>query len=1234
MKSPFFGRFICTLLIALTGTVAVSCGSSGAGTPVAGGDDASVGGSGGDGSLLFQDSGSLCVPGTCKSLGYTCGGNGDGCGGTLACGTCTAPEYCGGGGYSQCGGSIYQGADGGQACTPKTCTDLGYTCGPSADGCGLLVQCGTCTAPDFCGGGGFDKCGGGDGGTNPDGGPRCTPKTCANLGYNCGAAGDGCGGTLDCGTCTAPQFCGGGGFNLCGGHGAPDGGPVSPCVPATCQSLVYNCGAAGDGCGGLLDCGTCSAPQFCGGGGFDKCGGNKPADGGVSSCTPRTCANLGYNCGPAADGCGGLLQCGTCVAPQFCGGRGFDLCGGNSGFGPDGGPISTCTPKTCPQLGFNCGPAGDGCGGTLQCGTCTAPQSCGGGGAPSVCGGNTGIAPDGAVICTPATCASLGFNCGSAGDGCGGTLQCGSTCATSGDICGGGGQPNVCGQTIPCTGLCQNQVSCDGGALTTITGKILAGVSAWLNPAQAPDPVPNVLVYVRNAPLQGFSTGAACRQCSSDVSGSPLVSTHTNFDGTFTLPNVPAGVGFPLVIQLGRWRREFPISAVTACTTADVGSLHMPRNQGEGNIPFSAISTGNVDPLECVLLKMGIDQTEFTPDSGTGRIHVYGGGTLSGGGSRHGPGATAGAGTRQEAALLDTGGTYMNYDQIMLPCWGSPTAKTAGERADLITYADGGGHFFATHYSYSWLVGNGEFDTVASWNPDYNNPGNVSWTLDVNKAVPPSPPAPTAGTFASWLNLIGALSNSGPTLPANPQVSISNPRHDADGVANGSIDWIDGTDPDHNNSLVEHFTFDTPVGGSPTCGHAIFSDFHVAGIANGPDTNGQVFPAECTKSFTPQEKILEFMIWDLASCVVPSGPTCTPRTCQQMSSHCGPTGDGCGNLIPGGCGTCTAPQTCGGGGVASQCGYPDAGACVKQTCAGQNIGCGPAGDGCGGLLDCGTCTAPLTCGGGGVPGQCGVIDAGSCLPRTCPQQNIACGPAGDGCGSLISGGCGSCPTGQTCGGGGVPGHCGAPDGGTCTPQTCAQQNIACGPAGDGCGNQIPNGCGTCPAGQTCGGGGVAGHCGTTDGSVCAPQTCAQQSISCGPAGDGCGNLIPGGCGKCTPPQTCGGGGVPGKCGGTAGCVPETCAQQGITCGPAGDGCGNLIAGGCGVCTPPQTCGGGGTAGVCGGNGACTPQTCQALGYNCGPAGDGCGGLVQCGSCTIPQSCGGGGTPGVCGGGTQ
>src|ERR1700722_13692084 len=41
--------------------------------------------------------------------------------------------------------------------------------------------------------------------------------TCQDQGFDCGAAGDGCGGTQDCGACPGGGTCGGGGHaNVCG----------------------------------------------------------------------------------------------------------------------------------------------------------------------------------------------------------------------------------------------------------------------------------------------------------------------------------------------------------------------------------------------------------------------------------------------------------------------------------------------------------------------------------------------------------------------------------------------------------------------------------------------------------------------------------------------------------------------------------------------------------------------------------------------------------------------------------------------------------------------------------------------------------------------------------------------------------------------------------------------------------------------------------------------------------
>jgi hypothetical protein len=48
------------------------------------------------------------------------------------------------------------------------------------------------------------------------------------------------------------------------------------------------------------------------------------------------------------------------------------------------------------------------------------------------------------------------------------------------------------------------------------------------------------------------------------------------------------------------------------------------------------------------------------------------------------------------------------------------------------------------------------------------------------------------------------------------------------------------------------------------------------------------------------------------------------------------------------------------------------------------------------------------------------------------------------------------------------------------------------------------------------------------------------------------------------------------------------------------------------------------------NGLCMPTTCAALGKNCGPVSDGCGGNLECGMCNPPLKCGFGGVPNVCG----
>ena len=88
-----------------------------------------------------------------------------------------------------------------------------------------------------------------DGTTDAQEGATCVPVTCSSAGAQCGEIVDKCGGKVDCGACSPPNNCGGGGTaNQCGSSavGACGNGAVSS--QCTCGSSVVNSGFC---CGGI-----------------------------------------------------------------------------------------------------------------------------------------------------------------------------------------------------------------------------------------------------------------------------------------------------------------------------------------------------------------------------------------------------------------------------------------------------------------------------------------------------------------------------------------------------------------------------------------------------------------------------------------------------------------------------------------------------------------------------------------------------------------------------------------------------------------------------------------------------------------------------------------------------------------------------------------------------------------------------------------------------------------------
>jgi len=171
----------------------------------------------------------------------------------------------------------------------------------------------------------------------------------------------------------------------------------------------------------------------------------------------------------------------------------------------------------------------------------------------------------------------------------------------------------------------------------------------------------------------------------------------------------------------------------------------------------------------------------------------------------------------------------------------------------VIDYANTGGRVFLTHFSYKWPWKTAPWSTTAGWVAAPNPPNSAIYTGHIDQSFP------KGRDFASWLQIVGAQSGPG-------QIRIEQPRLNVTGVVPPTQRWIytQPTDPDS----IQHITFNTPVGApvAQQCGRVLFSNFHV----NGEETRGKTFPGACDATpMTPQEKVLEFMLFDLASCVQP-----------------------------------------------------------------------------------------------------------------------------------------------------------------------------------------------------------------------------------------------------------------------------------------------------------------------------------------------------------------------------
>jgi hypothetical protein len=457
----------------------------------------------------------------------------------------------------------------------------------------------------------------------------------------------------------------------------------------------------------------------------------------------------------------------------------------------------------------------------------------------------------------------------------------GSSGDNDGSCQGFGCTQNEGGVPPGCVGLQCSQFICDGQPQkTTLTGKVY-------DPA-GKVPLYNVVVYVPNGDVAPITPGlgAACDRCDGKVSGNPIAVTLTDASGSFKLENVPGDTDFPLVMQIGKWRRKVTIPKVPKCTTgaADAGITRLPKNRNEGDIPRIALATGSADPLECLLKKIGLDASEFGTKDGDQRIHFYVGGATEDPQTAQADKATAAfkAGGNFAAAtgLWSNLAELKKYDIVMLSCEGGelqtvagtsdPNTKSAAALQALYDYAAVGGRVFTSHYHHYWFSHSAVADVkgIATWANDYSNQPGASTTFiaEPSKATTVNATINTAfpkgAAMKEWLKNTGGLTGPGETMP------LQELRHNVTAVTQGkALSWITAPNPAANQQVAhEYVTFNTPVGvpDDQVCGRVVYSDLHVGS----GDTPGPAFPDGCTTpDLSPQQKALEFMIFDLSSCV-------------------------------------------------------------------------------------------------------------------------------------------------------------------------------------------------------------------------------------------------------------------------------------------------------------------------------------------------------------------------------
>ena len=384
--------------------------------------------------------------------------------------------------------------------------------------------------------------------------------------------------------------------------------------------------------------------------------------------------------------------------------------------------------------------------------------------------------------------------------------------------------------------------SCDNGA--TLSGKVFA--------PNGLDPVPGATVYIPADPVAPFAATVTCDLC--DKVPPAITKTTSATDGSFSLAGVPDG-DVVVVIQLGRFRRVLHFQ-VMPCEQRAVPArfTRLPTKNGEldpgDHIPRIAVATGDYDQIECVLKRMGIAQLDLYDDRG---------------------GVNNPPALGSFDSLLSDPKKMLGYDVLFVNCTNNEFESSLGRKAvldNLTAYAAAGGRLYLTDWAYDLVEQVPAFAPYMCFEPQRG--GNLMCGPAPQTAMNADSNSPYSNKalikdarLADWLALFPNV------IDGQKRVSVDFSFVVVDEVANDpkaypTTVWVEGDTAQFGvKPMTVTFEYNQ-------CGRLHYSTYNTEPNGVVPE-NGR-YPNNCKPAFSPQERILEYLVFEIASCINTSRP--------------------------------------------------------------------------------------------------------------------------------------------------------------------------------------------------------------------------------------------------------------------------------------------------------------------------------------------------------------------------